>query len=302
MPDPLMKTVSASQAAALWNASPYQTRWMLWNKFAHGLIGDEPETERMKWGKLIEPLVIEECAKKHNLEIIPGQKYYRRGMLGATRDATIIAPDRGPGTVEVKCIFDYSVWMSDWEGGKKPPRHHEIQLQTQMKVGDGDGTNPYSWGLLVAWVCADLHFYERRPIDALWTQLDIEAARFFGSIERKEEPDPFGSTAEIPWLTQMFETRRESILDLSAEHKHVKTVEELRLYAWHKAQSAGNHRAADEFRAKFMALARDYEAVILPCGYSFRIQRSGKGKTVVPVIPEVPSEPPPVPDSALFAG
>lgn len=304
MPDPEMKTVSASQAAALWNVSPYMTRWMLWQKFANGLADDdEPETERMKWGKLLEPLVLAEASRKMKLET-RGNKgiYFRRGLLGATRDATIVAPDRGPGAVEVKCVFDYSVWAQDWDGGRKVPKQHEIQLQTQMFVGDGDGYPQFQWGLIVAWVCADLYFYERTPIVPLWAQLGIEAGRFFRSIEEKREPDPFGAPVEIPWLTSLYQTDPASVLDLSSDWQHVTTAADLRDFAKIKEQKTFNERVYEQHRARFLGLAKEAAQVLLPCGFSYRVVRSGKGKTIAPFVPEVESAPPPVPEDKITMG
>jgi len=304
MPDPQSKTISASQAPALWNASPYATRWMLWQQFANGVVMDQPETSRMRWGKLLEPVILKEVAKAWKFEVHRNIGYVRRGLLGATRDATIFAPGRGPGAVEIKCVFSYDTWMQDWQGGKCPPRQHEIQLQTQMLVGPGDtdGDAPYGWGLLVAWVASDMYFFERQPIPALWAQLDIEAARFFSSVEKREEPEAFGAEVEIPWLTSLFPTVKDQVLDLSADHAHVKTAEDLRLYDTYKQQAAGSRRATEEFRAKFLALAKDAQFVKLPCGFSYRVQKSGNGKTIVPIIPEVPLDPPPVPESILMGG
>jgi len=302
MPDPQRKTISASQAAALWNASPYATRWMLWQQFANGVVMDQPETSRMRWGKLLEPVILAEVAKAWRFEVRPNQAYVRRGLLGATRDASIMAPGRGPGAVEVKCVFSYDVWMQDWQGGKCPPRQHEIQLQTQMKVGGGDASPSYDWGLLVAWVCSDMYFFEREPIMPLWAQLDIEAARFFASVEKREEPEAFGAEVEIPWLTSLFPTVKDRVLDLSTDHAHVETAEDLRQYDFHKQQINGNRRATEEFRAKFLALAKEANFVKLPCGFSYRVQKSGNGKTIVPIIPEVPLDPPPVPESVLMGG
>lgn len=299
MPDPERKTISASQAAALWNASPYVTRWMLWQQFAHGVVMDEPETVRMKWGKLLEPVILAEVASAWRFEVYPNKGYVRRGLLGATRDATIMAPGRGPGAVEVKCIFSYDVWMQDWQGGKSPPRHHEIQLQTQMKVGDGDGGKPYQWGLLVAWVCSDMYFFERQPVIPLWAQLDIEAARFFASVERKDEPEAFGSEVEIPWLTSLYPTIKDRELDLAAEYAHVKTSEDLDAYNTHKNSATFHHNSAEAYRAKLLKLAGDAEFVRLPCGYYYRVRKSGKGKTIVPIIPEVPTAAPPAPEPEL---
>jgi hypothetical protein len=303
MPDPLRKTISATQAPALFNVSPYQTRWMLWNRFAHGIPDDTPEDSHMRWGKLMQPLILPDVAREWKLEVHDNaEKYYRRNLLGATRDATIIAPDKGPGAVEVKCVFERHVWADKWAGGRMVPREHEIQLQTQMLVGDGDGGPSYKWGLIVAWVCAELYFFERGPIVDLWHKLDIEAGRFFRSIEDKQEPDPFGSPIEIPWMRDMFPMRERSSLDLSTDYAHVKTAEDLRQYAFHKAEASGNKRAEEELRAKLLGVAKDNNEVVLPCGYRYFRQRSGKGFTIVPVIPDVPLQPPPVPETLIHAG
>lgn len=304
MPDPERKSVSASQIAALWNASPWATRWMLWQQFANGVVMEEPESSRMKWGKLIEPLVIGEVMQQWQLEVTHnlGNTYYRRGLVGATRDATIIAPGKGEGAVEVKCVFDYPTWMNDWQGGRTVPRHVELQLQTQMYVGDGK--RPFQWGLIAVWVCAgaELHYYEREPIIKLWTQIELESKRFFASVEGGEEPDPYGAEVELPWLTSLYQTAEGETLDLSDKYEHVKTAEDLRTYEIFKDQRASSERVTKEYRAKFLALAKSAREVILPCGFRYRVQKSGGGKTVVPFIPEVPTAPPPPPEPIIQAG
>ena len=100
-----------------------------------------------------------QAAEDLKLEVRPNadDTYHRRGLLGCTRDATIICPDRGPGALETKCIFDYRTWMADWGGGAFVPKPHEIQLQQQLLVGDGDDGfaaegSPYDWGVIAAWV------------------------------------------------------------------------------------------------------------------------------------------------------
>jgi len=303
MPDPLRKTISATQVPALFNTSPYQTRWMLWNRFVHGLADELPETSRMKWGKLLQAPIMAEVAREWKLEVIANPDYYRRGLVGATRDATIVAPGKGPGAVEIKCCFDYAVWAAEWRGGRCVPRHHEIQLQTQMLVGDGDGGPSYQWGLIVAWVCADLYYFERRPVIELWNRMGIEAGRFFRSVERKEEPDPFGVPIEIPWLTDLFPVREGSVLDLSAEHGHVKTAEDVQQYRWHAEQRLGHEKAEEELKAKLLGLAKDNSRVLLPCGVSYTQRKHGKGKRIMPYVPDVPlPAPPPVPETMLHAG
>jgi len=92
VPDPLRQTISATEAPGLWNVSPYVTRWMLWQKFAKGIALDSDENSRMKWGKLLQPLIIAQAAEELKLDVIPNadDTYIRRGLLGCTRDATII--------------------------------------------------------------------------------------------------------------------------------------------------------------------------------------------------------------------
>src|ERR1700719_3849541 len=103
MPDPELTTISATESPALFGASPYVTRWMLYQKFANGENIEKPADERMNWGKLMQPLIIDEVRKCWGFEVIPNEEtYVRRGLLGCTRDATIIAPGIGPGALEIK--------------------------------------------------------------------------------------------------------------------------------------------------------------------------------------------------------
>ena len=298
MPNPIKKTISATESPALFNASPYVTRWMLWQKFANGIDIEKVSTSRMDWGKKIQPLIIEQVAEERKLEIIPNtDTYVRRGLLGCTRDGTIIDPQRGPGALEIKCVFDYNVWATKWKGGQQVQREVEIQLQQQMLVGDGSDrvgwSGSYQWGLICVWVCADLYYFERSPVTDLWSKLETEATKFFISVETRIEPDPFGVILELPFITKMFPTVPDKIIDLSNDPDHVKTTNDLSMYAHLKSESSGAAVGAEDLRVKLLVIARDAEQVRLPCGASYRVRKSGKGKTIVPYIPDVPTAPPP---------
>ena len=159
MPDPTCQTVSATEISALLGVSPYATPFMLYERFANGADIDDEENNRMSWGKKMEPLIIEQAKQDLALEVVPNslpdgsQAYFRRGLLGATRDATVIMPDRGPGAFDAKCVFDYRMWMERWNEGKAPPRHVELQLQCQMYVGDGE--KPFDHGTIAAWIAGE---------------------------------------------------------------------------------------------------------------------------------------------------
>lgn len=289
MPDPLRKTISATEAPALLDASPYLTRWLLYRRFAHGEDFASPEHNRMDWGKRLEPLVLQAAADELHLQVIPNrddkneQVYERRGLLGCTRDATIVCPDRGPGTLETKCVFDYGVWMEKWSGGKAPPREYEIQLQVQMYVGDGE--RPFNWGTLTAWLAGELHHFERKPIPDLWERLKAEAKTFFDDIAAGNEPPAFGAPVEVPWLTKIFPTQSGKVLALTdpEDRNAMKVAESVRMLTWHTQERLGHEKAEKNIKAALLALATDHETVLLPYGIKVDVKEQKRsGYTVAP--------------------
>ena len=303
MPDPQSLTISATESPALFGASPYLTRWMLYQKFANGENLDKPADERMDWGTKMQPLIISQVSSDRGLEVVPNpDAYVRRGLLGCTRDATIIAPGIGPGALEIKCVFDYRVWMTKWNGGKTVPREVELQLQQQMYVGEGElqmtpeykSAQPsYNWGLIAVWVCADMYYFERKPVPELWTDLERKAIAFFSDVRSKREPDPFGHPVELPLLNKLYPMQPGNLLDLSADPGHVKTSEKVSLYDHLKSEKSGLEANVEKYRVELLALAKDAEYVKLPCGVSFRVKRVGKaGRTIDAYIPETPTAAP----------
>jgi hypothetical protein len=273
---------------------------MLWHKFASGADIGKSADSRMNWGTKLQPLILEQVADDKKLEVIPniGDHYIRSQPIGCTRDATIICPDRGPGALEIKCVFDYRSWMTNWGGGNAVPRHYEIQLQHQMAVGDGH--RAFQWGIVAVWVCAELFYFERSLVNEFHDALYAAVVEFFDSVERKVEPDAFGSPVEIPLLTRLYPTVADRVIDLSTDPDHVKTAEDVRMYEWHKQEEAGNKIAGEALRGKLLALARDASQVLLPCGFSYRVRNVGKGKMIVPYIPEMPS-PPPIREGSILS-
>lgn len=303
MPDPERKSISASEAAALFNASPYITRWMLWHRFANGVDISGGDDSRKMWGRLFQHTVIQQVAREKKLEVIANadDTYVRKGFFGCTRDATIICPDRGPGALEIKCVFDFRVWAESWRSGEYVPRQNEIQLQTQMAVGDGE--TPYNWGIIAVWVCGSpLYYFERKPIKELWLEMGAEAQLFFESVRDKIEPDAVGELCEAPLVARLYpQIAAAKEIDLSTDPDHVKTSEDVSMYQYHKELVSGNESLADKLRLKLLALAQDAERVKLPCGVYYRVAKSGKGKKIIPYVPEHPLPPPPPKGEIILA-
>lgn len=264
MPDPTLATLSATESPALFGVSPYVTKWMLWCRFAKGIDISEPENERMSWGKKLQPLVLAQAAEDLRLEVIPNKDddYKRRGLLGCTTDALIICPDRGPGALETKCIFDYMTWMRDMDGGKTLPKPHEIQLQQQMYVGDEK--TPFTWGVIAVWVSGDMHYFEREPIADLWSLLEKEAAQFFDEVKAGKEPDPFGVPVEVPLLSKLFAPKAGKVLELESATGVNDFLTAARLYKQASADESAAKKMKDTLKPKLLAWMKDADEARLP--------------------------------------
>ena len=290
MPDITRKSVSASQVSALFNVNPYLTRWMLYRWLKFGEEVPNPEHNRMDWGTRMEPLTLQAAAEDLRLEVRPTrlpdgtQPYVRSGLIGATRDAEIICPDRGPGALEVKCAFDYSVFMEKWDGGKTPPKHNETQLQAQMKVGDGKTS--YKWGVLGLWCGAEMFYFERKPIPELWEAIDIEAAKIFDDIANDREPEPFGDPVESDLIKKVFVTVPGKIIDMSDDKLFphaMKLAEDVRLMKWAGQERLGHERTEKGIKAKLNAMIKDNETLLLPNGITVTAKSADrKGYEVKP--------------------
>jgi hypothetical protein len=309
MPDIDKKTISATQVPALFDASPYLTKFMLYRWFKYGDEVHGKEHNRMDWGTRMEPLCLAQAAEDLFFEVIPTrlpdgtQPYVRNGLLGCTRDAAIICPDRGPGALETKVCFDSMSWMRDWNGGKSVPRHIEIQLQMQMKVGDG--VTSYKWGVISVWYGGEQKYFERKPMLDLWAAADAEAAQFFADLEAGKEPDPFGASIEAPLIAHVFPPDDAKVLDLSklergkAEHATALAIaEDVRMMAYHSGERLGHARAEKELKAKLLAIAKDNGTVLLPYGINYKVKQSpragfiAKPTVATSVDPYVPQDVP----------
>lgn len=270
MPDPHRKSISATEAPALWNASPYITRWMLWQRMARGVDISQESDALMREGTLLQPYLLERCAEELGWIVAPEQKYVRRGLVGCTRDATVICPDRGPGALETKCVFTAKSFMTKWGGGKIVPREYEIQLQAQMHVGDGE--KPFSWGVVCSYFAGQRTFHERAYMPDFGGQLEAAAKEFFDDVANEREPDPFGVPVEIPWLNELFPVIEGSYVDLreSAEG------EELKECARRLERSRAAAREQDAHRAVLLGAAKDASKMLLPDGVIVNISAKQK--------------------------
>ena len=273
MPDPKQQTISATEMAGLLGVSPYVTRWMLWQKFAKGIEPANPAHNRMDWGLKLEPLILEQAAQDLRLEVQTNrqadgsQVYVRRGLLGCSRDAEIYDPQRGPGACEAKACFDYRTLMEQWDGGKTPPRHVEIQTQVQMYVGK-DG-KPFDWGCIALWCGGDMTYFHRKPMPDLWAKFEEEARQFFDDVLAGREPEPFGSPVEVPLLKQIFDKPTGEIIDAVAKFGEVEATRLAQRVVdaeYQRVQRLAAEKVEEKVKAELLGLLKDADEIDLPQG------------------------------------
>jgi hypothetical protein len=303
MPDPTRKTISATEMSMLLGVSPYGTRWMLYQRFAKGIEAPGPDHNRLDWGTKMEPLLLDQAAADLRLEVQTNRQpdgsqiYLRRGLLGCSRDADIYDPQRGPGALETKCCFDYKVLMQEWDGGKTPPRQHEIQLQQQMFVGDGE--KPYEWGTIALWCGGDMTYFHRKPMLDLWETFEREAESFFADVAAGNEPKPFGSPVEVPLLKQLFAVPSGEIVNVTDALGLVEATKLAQRVVdadYQRVVRLAAEKVEKETQAKLLALAKDADELELPQGIRVKINRSAragysvKPTTVVSVKAHIPQQ------------
>lgn len=299
MPDPTKQTVSATQIAALFNRSKWDTRWTLYKRF----LGEGPpdfQDARMSWGTKLQPLVLEQAGEDLKLQVRHTDFYETRGVIGCTRDAAIVCPDRGPGALETKCVFDYAQWMRAWGGGECVPVDYEMQLQAQMYVGYGDQPNSsFAWGVIAAWVCGDMHYFERTPDEGFQSVMSVEAQSFLAQVAGKiEAPDPMGDPLELPTIAATWgEVVPKKEIDLSGFEDALPIAEAARMFDHARSQVSFWKKTQDHNKAKLLAASEDAAKLILPQGVYVDVS---KGKQTRIKVSQYDTGPGDLPDTPVF--
>ena len=275
MPDPERKTVSATQVPALFDASPWTTRWLVYQHLRGNELPDVSDS-RMDWGKRMEPLLLEAAADDLGLRFERAQRYRRRGPVGATLDADWTSPGEGGVALETKCVFDYRSWMQNWDGGNRVPIYYELQLQTQMLVGDGEYS--FKRGYIAAWVCGEMKYFERRPDLVLWNEIECRAADLLDAIDRNHEPDPLGVPVEVPLLKTLYPEPEHPEVDLRGELGDIDLAEAARSYRWHAKQRKSHADAEKSFKAQVIAACKKHSAEVLRLPHTgVRLRANSRG-------------------------
>ena len=194
--------IAASRVAALWHVHPWWSYWQLWQYHKTGIRPPEStEDERKRWGKLLEPVILQETAQRLSLTITPYDQAARvegKGLVCIT-DAEIYCPSRGHGVVEVKTV-DGRVYQESWRSQTHGmPLHVELQVQVQLLLHGAD------WACVPVLVGGNhLELFERHPEPSIIADLLVKVEEFRSKVDNNLEPPLAGTEPEVRHLKEIY--------------------------------------------------------------------------------------------------
>jgi putative phage-type endonuclease len=202
--------VTSTDSAALLGVSPYRTALDVYlDKTGKGTPAFT-DSERMFWGRVLEPAVAEGLAQRYGLTVRPITEYMRSAnvdRLGASFDYEIVdvdplaaAPEvaetaatlaalhaeHGPGILEIKTV-DYLQYRDTWlvhdSGEVEASPHIEVQVQHQLAVS---GRGWAAIGVLVAGN-SSLLVTRTRHAEAI-SAIEAAASAFWAQVDAGTPP------------------------------------------------------------------------------------------------------------------
>lgn len=191
--------ISASDVAAIVGVSPYRSRIDVWRE-KRGEAEPRIDTERSKWGDLLEPVIRDDYAERHGVRVeVPGTLTagFGEGWMIATPDGVCYPPMIGKATngLEIKCHNWRFAHLYGSPGSDEIPQWELCQVAWNMAV-----TGLSRWDLVA--------FIDGQPIDyrvmrdqELIEHLTEVCEQFLvDNIRGGAVPEPDGSDSYDAWL------------------------------------------------------------------------------------------------------
>lgn len=189
--------VGASESAALFGVSPWETPLSLWAKKTGRMPPDEIDAEWLEWGTLLEPAIAARYESKTGRRVWQGgpfcvAQHPAISCMRATPDRWVIeASDRDPnGLLQIKNTNAFK--GHDWDDG--PPDFIQVQVQHEMAV---TGRAWCSVAVLIGG--CEFRYFDVERNDDFIAELEQQCVAFWARVERDEQPDvvPHRRTLEI---------------------------------------------------------------------------------------------------------
>lgn len=239
-----------SEIAALAGLDPHQSPYTVIARKL-GLLPGPEESEAMRWGAVLEPVVANEFARVNNVKVRRVNAVLRHPdypFALASVDRLVVKPQ-----AVLECKTGSSRRLSDWEEGRIPPQY---ELQARW----------YAWvtGLPVAYLAALLggqrYVQARIERDPEIEEYMLEiAVQYWRLVERRELPDPDGSLSCTEAIREIYAVARPVSVILPEEASPI--IEQLRLL---RGELAILEREQTELENRLKAMIQDAELGYLP--------------------------------------
>jgi len=204
--------VGASEVSALFDCSPWLTRFELWHR-KRGTIAtpDFVGDERMLWGTLLEPTILDEACRRYGWVPVNTPKQLSNGKgFGGHPDRYVRRPSDGAvGCVEAKAVD----WIQFKKWGDEPQLHYLLQPQAYCGLGN------LTWCAIVALVGGnELKLWEFDFRSGLFVEMERRVEDFWSSV-RANDPPPPDFTRDGDTLSEVLGEPTEDVADLRHDNR-----------------------------------------------------------------------------------
>jgi predicted phage-related endonuclease len=265
------KHVGASECAALFDCSPYVTRFELWHR-RKGTIAspDLTDNERAEWGLRLEPAIIGAAADRYGYQLEETPRRLSNGKgLGGHPDQ-LATDERGPGIIEIKTAD----WLVFKHWGDEPPEHYLLQAMAYA------GLSGRGWCDIIVLVGGnrlERFCYDFRP--KIYAEIERRVETFWQSVAANDPP-PADYTRDLDTITELYREGTEEVVDLTTDNL---AHEAAAAFLFAKEARLEAEKREDVAKAELMDKLGAASSAILN-GFAVRC-------TTVAAIPDRPAEP-----------
>ena len=238
--------VTSTECAALFDASPYLTKFELWHAKKDQSIDTIAENERMKWGKRLEAVIAEGVAQDQGWVIKKFDAYARNSelRLGSSFDYMISDKERGVGILEIKNV-DRLVYKNYWNDGLEAPAHIELQVQHQMLVAG------YKWCAIVCLIGGnETNIIYRNADPDIQIEIMKKARDFWSSIDFNQPPKAdYSQDADYIIRNLRGQANENEFLDATG---NVELAELIRQYKFAASERDSMESVVKQYRAQIL--------------------------------------------------
>lgn len=247
--------VTSTEMPALFDCSPYSTRFEVWHRKRDKTIIELEKNERMKWGLRLQSAIADGVAEEDGIPVgrIPEFFVNEDLRIGASFDF-----NHGPeGILEVKNVDSFAYregWLVDEEGEVEAPPHIEIQVQQQLYL------SKKKYAIIAALVGGNrLVRLHREPDLVVFKEIEKRAQEFWNTVDKGIEPEP-DSQRDADLIFRMYAQAMEGkILDATDDEE----LESLaRRYAFAAKQESSFEKEKKAIKAEILMRIGGAEKVI----------------------------------------